>query len=623
MAFVIVRTRLSDPTEVFEQQSDGEEERLSLLRSMMAWPWVLVIVRTRLSDRTDPCRWIGHEEGICRVETTVIWGIGYEDGGAGLENGVMLLAEVAVLCTEGRARNPIERVTEKHAGGSLGGKPRARPALVFLNPHHDNSNIYLKLLPPFPQRVQQGHHPIDRLCMFGESDSESPRVPSPWDPLIATPRSSSPANHAPTSSSPLAAELIPKLVPEADDGNVEYKLQLLSPSPARFARLVTQLKWRLLEGGGQAYYELGVADSGALIGLPRAELEQSLETLEMMAGEIGASVIVVKEIEVPAIMAGIAGTQTDQWNGKRKHKQEAADESDAYPTTTTETETENSTTDNDTDCDGEDLSATIVLSPPSPSASSPLVETIFPIDLDSDPADNADVDSDLESDIPLQMQCFSIDLEISSVFKPRPMRTRFPDNQVLVPAKNRRAGKMKKNQYDKSESNSPDNSPTDLRHTLAGRETGKASNRRQTRDRKREGRRKALIDTTPSDVPTANPPIPSPTDRLTSGLEALHVSLDEPLTTTVSNPTIVCIPPSSTADREDGEEDMGDDDVFASPYTPSSLSPYSASSTHIQSTTAIGTQDTGQQARLIVEALVVRKLSLEEAFLDFGGFSLT
>ena len=87
---------------------------------------------------------------------------------------------------------------------------------------------------------------------------------------------------------------------------MEYKLKLINPSPDRFARLVTQLKWRLLEGGGQAYYELGVADSGALIGLSRADLEQSLETLETMAGEIGASVIVVKEIEVPPAMVAFA-----------------------------------------------------------------------------------------------------------------------------------------------------------------------------------------------------------------------------------------------------------------------------------------------------------------------------
>src|ERR1700761_6760939 len=87
-------------------------------------------------------------------------------------------------------------------------------------------------------------------------------------------------------------------------GNVEYKLQLIDPTPERFPRLVTQLKWRLLEGGGQAYYELGVADSGQLVGLTRENLERSLATLECMAGEIGASVIVVKEIDVPSRVVG-------------------------------------------------------------------------------------------------------------------------------------------------------------------------------------------------------------------------------------------------------------------------------------------------------------------------------
>lgn len=61
----------------------------------------------------------------------------------------------------------------------------------------------------------------------------------------------------------------------------------VDPSPARFARLVTQLKWRLLEGHGQAYYEIGVADSGLLIGLSKPDLEKSLATLEEMAGDIG------------------------------------------------------------------------------------------------------------------------------------------------------------------------------------------------------------------------------------------------------------------------------------------------------------------------------------------------
>lgn len=81
-------------------------------------------------------------------------------------------------------------------------------------------------------------------------------------------------------------------------GNVEYKLHLINPSPARFARLVTQMKWRILEGGGQAIYELGVADSGALVGLAPDDLRASLDTLYAMAAEIGACVTISKEIEV-------------------------------------------------------------------------------------------------------------------------------------------------------------------------------------------------------------------------------------------------------------------------------------------------------------------------------------
>lgn len=52
------------------------------------------------------------------------------------------------------------------------------------------------------------------------------------------------------------------LPPEPEFGNVEYKLKLISPSKHRFDHLVTQLKWRLNEGNGEAIYEIGVTDSG-------------------------------------------------------------------------------------------------------------------------------------------------------------------------------------------------------------------------------------------------------------------------------------------------------------------------------------------------------------------------
>jgi len=127
--------------------------------------------------------------------------------------------------------------------------------------------------------------------MFGESESESPRVPSPWDLVL----SSSPPDRAHYRQEEL---LLPKLAAEVEEGNVEYKLHLINPSPTRFVRLVTQMKWRLLEGGGQAIYELGVADSGALVGLSPSDLCATLKTLRAMAAEIGAHVIIAKKIEV-------------------------------------------------------------------------------------------------------------------------------------------------------------------------------------------------------------------------------------------------------------------------------------------------------------------------------------
>ena len=70
---------------------------------------------------------------------------------------------------------------------------------------------------------------------------------------------------------------------QVEEGNVEYKLKLLNPTASRFEHLVTQMKWRLREGHGEAIYEIGVADSGAMRGLSDCEMEDSLSTLRKMA----------------------------------------------------------------------------------------------------------------------------------------------------------------------------------------------------------------------------------------------------------------------------------------------------------------------------------------------------
>ena len=62
----------------------------------------------------------------------------------------------------------------------------------------------------------------------------------------------------------------------------------MNPSPSRLEHLVTQMKWRLQEGDGEAIYEIGVEDNGMFVGLTREELDSSLNTLNVMASKLGA-----------------------------------------------------------------------------------------------------------------------------------------------------------------------------------------------------------------------------------------------------------------------------------------------------------------------------------------------
>ncbi|XP_077575654.1 GTP-binding protein 2-like isoform X2 [Stigmatopora nigra] len=90
----------------------------------------------------------------------------------------------------------------------------------------------------------------------------------------------------------------PFLPPEAEEGNVEYKLKLVNPTRQRFEHLATQLKWRLQEGRGEAVYRIGVEDNGLPVGLGRADMAASLGTLRKMADKVGADVTLLRERQV-------------------------------------------------------------------------------------------------------------------------------------------------------------------------------------------------------------------------------------------------------------------------------------------------------------------------------------
>lgn len=77
---------------------------------------------------------------------------------------------------------------------------------------------------------------------------------------------------------------------ENDNGCVEYKWRLGSEhdGPQRAQRLATQMKFRLGEGGGTAFYLLGVRDCGAAVGLPTAEHAAAVRVLMGIAAVMGS-----------------------------------------------------------------------------------------------------------------------------------------------------------------------------------------------------------------------------------------------------------------------------------------------------------------------------------------------
>ncbi|KAG0151629.1 hypothetical protein CROQUDRAFT_651049 [Cronartium quercuum f. sp. fusiforme G11] len=171
--------------------------------------------------------------------------------------------------------------------------------------------------------------------MFGENESETPRRPSPWRSLSdvgesgAQPSTSCSALLRPSTLAQFIESQMKGLSrdqrswrdiePEVDaDGHIEYKLRILAPSPARFEKLTTQLKWRLLEGGGTALYEIGVLDDGTLVGLEQQEMEESLYNLSRMANQLNAYIELVHVIELPEILIHAGPIMPDDLQDRAK-----------------------------------------------------------------------------------------------------------------------------------------------------------------------------------------------------------------------------------------------------------------------------------------------------------------
>lgn len=87
--------------------------------------------------------------------------------------------------------------------------------------------------------------------------------------------------------------IINNTVAENDDGNVEYKRQLINLTPSRFEHLMTQMKYRLTEGQGECFYEIGVNDNGVPFGLDQKEYDESIETVKKLAKGLSCEVEII------------------------------------------------------------------------------------------------------------------------------------------------------------------------------------------------------------------------------------------------------------------------------------------------------------------------------------------
>jgi len=85
---------------------------------------------------------------------------------------------------------------------------------------------------------------------------------------------------------------------ESEDGKIEYKLILNNRDEDRLQELASQMKYRLEEGGGEAFYIIGVSDNGEVLGLSESELDKSLEILSKIASIINAKIVHIRKVQV-------------------------------------------------------------------------------------------------------------------------------------------------------------------------------------------------------------------------------------------------------------------------------------------------------------------------------------
>jgi len=93
---------------------------------------------------------------------------------------------------------------------------------------------------------------------------------------------------------------------ESDTGNIEYKLSLanIDINSSIFEDRITQLKYRLNEGNGEAIYYIGILDNGKIVGLSADIYDKSIVVLNELVNKINGSCIEIKKYEKDTLFYG-------------------------------------------------------------------------------------------------------------------------------------------------------------------------------------------------------------------------------------------------------------------------------------------------------------------------------
>ena len=72
---------------------------------------------------------------------------------------------------------------------------------------------------------------------------------------------------------------------EVEEGNIEYKRNILNLTPEKITKYGTQMLWRINEGRdttgfNEAYYYIGIEDNGKISSMNNAQIKESLDNFK-------------------------------------------------------------------------------------------------------------------------------------------------------------------------------------------------------------------------------------------------------------------------------------------------------------------------------------------------------